>query len=45
MIKNFPVSFQDVDLATKIFQRDALVVKDKETRPHLPVVSNKDTIG
>ena len=38
MIKNCPVNLEDVKLDTKIFGKDGLVVKGKNTRPRPPVV-------
>ena len=44
IVKNCPVSFEDVDLATRIFGKDSSIIKGKDTRPRPPVVTKEDML-
>ena len=44
MGKNVPVSFKDVDLMEKIFQKDVAAIKRKSVEPHPAVVNKNDII-
>ena len=44
MGKNVPVSFEDVDLMEKIFQKDVATLKGKLVKPHPPVINKNDII-
>ena len=44
MAKNIPISYDDVDLAEKVFKKDVPTLKGKGTRPHPPIVRTADNI-
>ena len=44
MGKNVSVSFKDVDLMGKIFQKDVATLKGKLVKPHPPVINKNDII-
>ena len=44
MLKNCPVTYEDVNLATKVFGKDGSIVKGKDVKPKLPIVSKEDVL-
>jgi len=42
LIKNCPVTVEDVNLAEKIYGKDSAAIKGKDTRPKAPVLVDND---
>lgn len=45
LIKKNMVIFQDIKLAEKVFRKDVIVLKGKETRPHTALVTKEELLG
>ena len=44
MLKNCPVTYEDINLATKVFGKDGSIVKGKDVKPKPPIVSKEDVL-
>ena len=44
MLKNCPVTYEDANLATKVFGKDGSIIKGKDVKPKPPVVTKEDVL-